>query len=103
MLTVIDEAGPNEGQWQLLEEGDALFLNAYCSHSFIDYAFLMQLTADEITRFRASGRDYLTTLAYDVHWTAPIVKASKSPYKNRNLTPTRGGEVVAALNAWAQR
>ena len=83
--------------WVLLQEGETLYLNAFCSHSFFDYMFLMALNATERARFERDGRDYLTKLAYDVHYSAPAVKGSRSPFKTRNLTPMLGAEVIAAM------
>ncbi|MCO6052319.1 hypothetical protein NGM99_21245 [Mesorhizobium sp. RP14(2022)] len=85
--------------WHLLADGKTLYLNSFCSHSFFDYYFLMQLSEIELARFRSGGRDYLTKLAYDVHYSAPAVKGSTSRFKARNLTPKLGSRVLEALRA----
>ena len=85
--------------WHLLEENGTLYLNAVCSHSFVDYTFLMALNEDELKRFRADGRDNLTRLAYDVHCSAPAVIGSTSRFKARNLTPALGDRALQALQA----
>ncbi|MEO9338443.1 hypothetical protein ABFT80_13455 [Mesorhizobium sp. SB112] len=75
-----------EHAWFLLEEDGQLYLDAFCSHSFFDYTVLISLNADEAAAYRKIGRTYLDRLAHDIHYSAPAVTGSKSPYKHRNLT-----------------
>lgn len=87
-------------RWFLLEEGDTLYLDAHCSHSFIDYSFLIALDGAERAQFQAEGRSYLDRLSYDIHYSAPIVRESKSPWKGRNLTASLGDAVNEAVRRW---
>ncbi len=71
--------------WFLLQEGEDLILDIHCGHSFISYGLTMKLNADEIARFKQEGRSYLSKLAHEVHYSAPIVN-EKSPYKSRDIS-----------------
>ena len=88
------------GLWFLLREGRALFLDANCNHSFIGYTFLIELAPNEVRAYRERGRDYLTRLAEGIHDSAPILVASDSPYKGRDLSRPLGARVSAAIGAW---
>jgi hypothetical protein len=90
--------------WYLLEEDGALFLDAHCSHSFIDYSVLIALNNAETKRYAKDGRAYLGHLATDIHYGAPILVVSTSPYKGRDLTRTAMGERShAAIMAWREK
>lgn len=87
--------------WFLLEEDGHLYLYALCSHSFVDYLFLMKLDDAELAAFREKGRSYLSDLAYRVHYSAPGVRGTKSPYRDRGLVATpEQARAVEALKVW---
>jgi len=88
--------------WFLLDDNGELFLDANCNHSFIGYDFLLQLDASEAAKFRSEGRAYLSRLAQDIHYSAPIVAASNSPYKSRDRSAEYSERVTAAVKAWRQ-
>lgn len=91
--------------WFLLEDGEKLFLDCHCSHSFFDYTVLIELDDSETSRFRAEGRDYLNKLAYDVHYSAPAVRGNRSPYKHRNLSVQNSpldAAAQVAITAWVK-
>ncbi|MBB3947182.1 hypothetical protein GGQ73_003148 [Rhizobium skierniewicense] len=71
--------------WDLLEDGDILYLHAICSHSAVDYSVIIVLNEAERAAYEAKGRAYLNTLAHDIHYSAPGVIGSQSPFKPRNL------------------
>ncbi|OCJ53220.1 hypothetical protein A6U92_24980 [Agrobacterium rubi] len=71
--------------WHLLEDGDILYLDATCSHSAVDYSVIIVLNEAERAAYEAKGRTYLNTLAHDIHYSAPGVIGSQSPFKSRNL------------------
>ncbi len=75
-------------RWTLLEENGQLFLDAMCSHSAVDYYFLLALNEEEILLFKKKGRSYFDSLASSIHHSAPGVRGSKSPYKPRSLVMT---------------
>ena len=89
--------------WFLLEDEGNLYLDAHCSHSFFDYSVLIAMNEAETKAFRRSGRAYLDKLAYDIHYSAPAVRDSKSPFKSRNLsiggTPEED-DAHSAIVAW---
>lgn len=91
--------------WFLLEDDGRLYLDAHCSHSFFDYSVLIALNDAETEAFRSAGRAYIDKLAYDIHYSAPAVRGSKSPYKSRNLSigSTREEDAAqSAMVAWRQ-
>ena len=89
--------------WFLLEEDGCLYLDAHCSHSFFDYSVIIAMNEAETEAFRVGGRTYLDKLAYDIHYSAPAVKDSQSPYKSRNLAiggTREENSVQSAVMAW---
>ena len=100
-MRVLDEAAAS---WFLLEgEGGKLLLDVHCSHSFLDYSVLIELDAEERQRLHEEGRTYLDWLSHEIHYSTPIVRDSRSPYKARNLTATHGQRVTRAVQAWQAR
>ena len=99
-MKVIDH-GPYA--WYLLEDGDDLYLDALCSHSFFDYTVLILLNAAEVAAYRKKGSAFLSKLASDIHYSAPAVQGSRSPFKTRNLN-LGASEISrrsdAAIKAW---
>lgn len=88
--------------WFLLEGDGRLYLDAHCSHSFVDYDFVMALNDDELAMFGKKGRGYLQRLRDDIQYSAPGVAISTSPYKRRNLFHGVGAEVREAVKAFHQ-
>lgn len=96
-MRVIDH---EPASWYLLQNGpSSLLLDVNCSHSFVSYSFLVQLDETEAVLYAERGRDYLNELAHAIHYSAPGVAASHSPYKARNVHPEFGTEVMAAIKA----
>ncbi|MCH1866950.1 hypothetical protein [Nocardioides sp. CFH 31398] len=96
-LHVVDH-GPS--RWFLLADGDALLLDVHCSHSAFDYSVLVELTDSERTGLERGGRAYLDDLAQRIHHSAPAARGSTSPYRDRDLTRGRSGDVVDAVRRW---
>ncbi|MTW11753.1 hypothetical protein GM658_14195 [Pseudoduganella eburnea] len=86
--------------WFLLEDEGSLLLDANCNHSFIGYDFLLRLNSEELAQYKTKGHDYLSWLADDIQNSAPILAASTSKYKDRNLSEAYSGRVLAAIRAW---
>lgn len=86
--------------WFLFEIDDEMYLDANCSHSFIGYNFMIQLSADECSKYRNQGRDYLSWLANDIHNSAPILSLSNSPYKTRKVSAEQEAKASAAFGIW---
>lgn len=88
--------------WFLLEDEGSLYLDANCNHSFIGYSFLLRLNSEEAAQYKAKGRDYLSWLADDIQNSAPILAASKSRYKGRDLSGEHSERVMTAVREWRQ-
>jgi hypothetical protein len=89
--------------WFLLEDDGALYLDVHCSHSAIDYSVLIALDPAERSAYESGGHAYLDQLAYGIHYSAPGVRGSASPFKDRNLAVGPGGEsrrANAAIEGW---
>ncbi len=90
--------------WFLLQDGEQLYLDVNCSHSFVGYSVLIALDEQETAALHEEGRGYLGRLAEDVNSGAPVLQDSRSPYRERNLTQTHGRLVNDAVrNWWAAR
>ncbi|MBS9721256.1 hypothetical protein JYU29_11210 [Tianweitania sp. BSSL-BM11] len=97
MMVVIDE---EPYLWLLLRDEAVLYLNVFCSHSAVDYFFLMALNEEECRSFDKVGRPYLNRLAQEIHHSASAVKGSRSRFKARGLTPMLGTKVQDAWSVW---
>ena len=87
--------------WFLLDDNGALYLDAHCSLSVLDYSVLIALDAEETSAYRAEGRPYLDALAQRIHNSAPAAASSTSPYRARNLAVGPSAEgASAAIAAW---
>ena len=89
--------------WFLLEDNGAFYLDAHCSHSAVDFSVLIALNATEQAAYEAGGHCYLDRLAHDIHYSAPGVRGSRSPYQARNLAIGPGDQsrrANAAIKAW---
>ncbi|GAA1914810.1 hypothetical protein [Nocardioides hwasunensis] len=104
MMEVLNHA---PAAWYLLADGDALLLDVNCNHGAIGYSVLIELSDAERDRWTQEGRDYLDTLSHDIHFSAPIVSnppyGEVSPYRARDLTRTRRGEVSDAVRRWCEQ
>ena len=89
--------------WFLLQDGEQLYLDVNCSHSFIGYSFLLPLDEEETRAFRREGRASLDRLAEAVNEGAPVLRDSRSPYKSRDLSRTHGHLVTDAVREWRAR
>ena len=85
--------------WFLLQEGEDLILDVYCSHSAISYGLTIKLTDDEVSRYKNEGRGYLSWLAHEVHYSAPIVNQN-SPYKSRDISNEYREIMTQAIVKW---
>ena len=73
-------------RWTLFEEDGELYLDAFCSHSAVDYTFAVQMSASEKESLRHRGRDWLTEFSHKIHYSAPGVIGSGSEYKARKVS-----------------
>jgi hypothetical protein len=78
--------------WFLLEEDGSLFLATSCEHSFVGYDFLLQLDTEELRTYEREGRAFISHLATEIQYSAPIARGSTSRFKNDAYhNPTRPG------------
>ena len=98
-MEVIDH-GPYA--WFLLRDGDALLLDAHCSHSAVDYSWLVELNAAERAAYAECGRAWLDEFAQAIHYSAPGVIGNRSPYRDRRVEAARGRQVSETIAAWVK-
>lgn len=86
--------------WFFFERNDSFFLDVNCNHSFAGYFFMIELLPEELTNYKSEGHNYLNKLANDIQFTAPIVKDSKSTYKDRDVSSQYIEESLSAIKLW---
>ena len=86
--------------WFLLGEGDRLFLDMNCNHNAYGYSVLLELSPEERKDFESRGRVALDELAEAVQNSVPLLAASQSPYRERDLEKLRGDDVTDAVFRW---
>lgn len=96
-MNVIDH---EPASWFLVQHRDLLLLDVHCSHSFVSYSVLIELDAEETDLYRQKGHAYLDELAYAIHYSAPGVTGSQSPYRDRNVDREFGAQVSQAIAAF---
>lgn len=94
------EYGPQA--WYLLRDGQELYLDVNCNHSFAYYSFTMQLNSDEAAKYRRRGRAYLGELAQAIQYSAPGVVGSASRYKDRLVAAETSIHVSDAIRLWLE-
>ena len=92
------EYGPQA--WYLLRDGQQLYLDVNCNHSFAYYSFTMELNSDEAAKYRRRGRAYLDELAHTIQYSAPGVSGSGSLYKDRLVCPEAALRINDAIRQW---
>jgi hypothetical protein len=85
--------------WFLLQDADKLLFDVGCEHGAVGYSVLIELTPTEAHSYENEGHDYLMGLSEAIQNSAPGVRGSLSPYKDRNIQSVRGQEVLAAVLA----
>jgi len=73
-------------RWILYKDNESFFLDILCSHSAVDYSWVIELNDQEKRKLEQIGRSYLNDLSHQVHYSAPGVIGNNSPYKNRKVT-----------------
>ncbi|QEM82615.1 hypothetical protein [Halomonas binhaiensis] len=96
-MKVIDH---EDQSWFLFEHDGTLLLDVNCSHSFVGYTYLIALNDDELAAYEKGGHEYLSALAHDVHYTAPIVEDSQSPFRGRDLSRQYSELTMEAVRQW---
>lgn len=88
------------GQWYLLEADGALFLDGLYNHSAYYYTFMIQLTAEEMAKYRKGGRRFLQSLSNAIQSSAPVVISTRSKYKDRDVSGFHLEESKRAVAEW---
>lgn len=86
--------------WFFFEHQGELYLDANCNMSAFSYSYMVQLNDTEHTLYKAGGREYLSKLAHDIHYSVPIAKDSVSPYKGRDVTIEFSESTTEAVRVW---
>lgn len=86
--------------WFLFEEDGSYFLDANCSHSAFSYCYLIELLPDETSKYKNEGRSYLSVLAHNIHYSAPIAAGNGSIYKGRDVSSHYAEKAQAAIKKW---
>jgi hypothetical protein len=89
--------------WYLLRNQADWVLDVLCSHSFVDYRFIMRMNASEIEAYQSGGAGYLDRLAHDIHYSAPGVLGSSSVFIPRNATAELKEIVDEAIVRYTKR
>ena len=61
---------------------------------------MIELNEDERELYKVGGHEYLSTLAHEIHYSAPIVVGSTSAYKGRDETKILGDLAMEAVRIW---
>lgn len=88
--------------WFLFEHQGKLLLDCNCNHSAFGYSYMIELNAKELAAYKEGGHVYLSTLAHDIHESAPILEKSNSQYKGRDLSSVYSELSLEAVRAWRQ-
>ncbi|WP_431103988.1 hypothetical protein [Roseateles noduli] len=89
--------------WFLVGEKDSLLFEVTCSHGAVDYIVTLALNDAERQAYAARGHAYLNELAEAIHFSAPGVRGSVSPYRDRKLDSLRSNRVSEAVRDWLKR
>lgn len=88
--------------WLLFEHEGNLYLDAYCNMSAFGYTYMIQLNDQEQKKYEIGGREYLKKLAYDIHYSVPITKDTKSIYKGRDVSKLFSELATEAVKTWRE-
>lgn len=85
--------------WLLLEDDSGLLIDVDCHHGAVSCNVLIRLNDEELGEYRNGGHAYLNRLAEAIHYSAPILEISNSPYKPRKLRGYQD-QVLEAIRQW---
>ncbi len=91
-----------QAAWFLFEYEGELYLDANYSHSAFSYCYMIKLLPDELVEHKKDGHEYLTKLAYEVHYSAPGVKGSTSKYLGRDVSKEFAEQTSLAVKSWRE-
>ena len=96
-MKVIDN---EKGAWYLFQDGDHFYLDGNYSHRAIEYDNMIELSQEEKFSFRSNGRGYINQLYQEIQESAPILKISDSPYKERRIVGEVRERTTKAVKEW---
>ncbi|WP_346839369.1 hypothetical protein [Microbulbifer sp. SAOS-129_SWC] len=88
--------------WFLFEHEGQMYLDANCNMSAFGYTYMIQLNEEELKSYKIGGREYLSKLAHDIHYTVPIAKNTTSIYKGRDVSKQLSQLALEAVEAWRE-
>jgi hypothetical protein len=90
-------------RWFLLEDGGAHFRDGNYNHSFLGYAWMIQLSDQEMQQYRQRGREFITWLTEDIQNSVPILQISGSCYKTRRVPDDVYERASSAIEQWKEQ
>ncbi len=85
--------------WFLFEDDSGLLIDVECHHGAVSCSVLIRLNDHELAEYRRDDHAYLNRLAEAIHYSAPILETSNSPYKPRKLRGYQD-QVLEAIRQW---
>ncbi len=85
--------------WFLFEDDSGLLIDVECHHGAVSCSVLIRLNDHELAEYRRDGHAYLDRLAQTIHYSAPILAISDSPYKPRKLRGYQD-QMLEAIRQW---
>jgi len=98
-MKVIDQ---NPYAWFFFGDGNKLFLDVNCNHSAFGYSWMIEMNDYERESYRTNGRKFLDQLAQNIQFSAPALKDSTSPYKNRDVSKKYSDATSEAVRRWKE-
>lgn len=92
-----------EASWFLLAADNGLFIDVNCSHGAFGYSVLIELNESEREQYNLFGHSYLDELAEFIRFSAPGIRGSDSPYKDRNASPQIFEAASSAIKSWRSK
>jgi len=86
--------------WFLLSDEDDLILDVYCNHSAFGYSWTLILQDHECESYHKKGREALSQLALQIQTSAPILKESASPFKDRMVSKKLEKQIEETIRLW---
>ena len=86
--------------WFLFQSDNLLLLDANCNHGAFGYSYMIELSADEVAEYKNGGHDYLSKLAFEIQYSAPVAKGSNSKYIGRDVSKKYSEQAMVAIKEW---
>ena len=93
----------DENSWFLLEEDGNFYFDASCNHSVVYFTYSIQLTDDELLQYERGGKKFLSELAGDMNFSAPIARGSKSKYIQQEVSKELSEKISDTIISWRKQ